>query len=399
MSARRTDGGRVVEVEDRGRKVAVAGAFVVALGVGVLLVGLVRSGRAGTPSIGGGVLLESAGLGPQPILIGPDGERAILVEEGRWCIADLPPLAEFEAGESPVAIDSLPTAALDMRCTDSYAIASPHWSPDGTRIVAQAHESTGASPEFDLRRAELVVFDAVTLDAEAVLSSGRAAMAVWVGNSEVLYYPGHLYPDPIWHITSVEGETREVNAPSPLFGDPVRVDDSTVAYLTGPADGSAAPGIAEVGRLIALDPTTGTVTDLAPLQNLNLEGTAPDPGLLTGISSDLGYAVLFALVRPNESGRGPTAYGYDVEGRELIPHAPPELGAETRTSLPVLVGDSWVAYTAIPGDGSERIVYIAPIDDPSATVELFKGTLVAGHDNYLIAVTGFGELAVLELNF
>ncbi len=390
-----------MKVEDLGRKMIFASAFVVALAAGVLLVvGLLSDGGTATPVIGGGVLLENAGSGGHPMLIGPDGEQAVVIEEGRWCIADIPSLPGLEGGESPLAIDSLPSEDLDMRCTDSYAIASPHWSPDGSRIVAQAHESTADSPEFNLPQAELVVFDVATLEVETVLSSGPAPVAAWVGSSEVLYYPGSHYPDPVWHITSVDGETREINAPSPLLGDPVRVGDSTVVYLSRLADGSAAPGVAEVGRLIALDSETETVTDLAPLKNLNLEGTAPDPGLLTGVSSDLRYAVLLAMVLPNESGHGPTAYVYAAEDQELISHAPPQLGPETRTYLPLLVGDSWIAYTAAPGDGSERIVYIAPIDDPSATAEIFRGgILVGGHGRYLVVARGFDETAILELDF
>ena len=56
-----------MKVEDRGRKVAAAGAFVVALAVAVLfVVGLVRDGGTGTPSVVGGVVLDDTGLGRQP---------------------------------------------------------------------------------------------------------------------------------------------------------------------------------------------------------------------------------------------------------------------------------------------------------------------------------------------
>ena len=292
-----------MKVESLSSRIVLVGAILLAIAAGLLLVSQLRDSGSDQPTVSAGVLLENAGSAGNPILLAPEGERALVIEEARWCVAEMPSLQRLDS--DVLAIDSLPLGTLDKRCTDSYAIASPNWSPDGSRLVAQGHETTGESFEFELPKAELLVFDTATLEVETVLTTGPVPVALWVSNSEVLYYPGPSYPDPLWLVTSIEGETRDVAAPSPLPGGAIRVSDSTVVYPSRPADGSVAPGDPEVGRLIALDLATDTVTELAPLKNLNPDGTAPDPGLLTGVSTDLTHAVLLAKVSPNETGLAP----------------------------------------------------------------------------------------------
>lgn len=394
-----------------GWQVAVAAAVVVLVVVGIPLLALGPLGdeSPATPRVTKGILITNASTTYLPINLdrywpSPDGERAVVIEEGSWCIADLP--APNSVGDVlPLTISALSSGTQQLQCTDSLSITAPRWSPDGSRIVAYGQESTpGSLSTLDRDQTKLYVLDTSSLEVETVLDSGLTLTAIWVSNTEILYYGTE--PQPAWYVASLDGgELKTISAPQPGDGDPVQVGDSTVIYRAHNPGMFADSEADEVSNLIKLDWNAGTATVLASLRNLNPGGQIPDPGFVMDITADLRYAILMATGTANEFGRGPTAYVYELESQELIPHTPPGFDPQTRTYLPFLVGDAWIAYTAIPDDASNESenhqnVYIAPLDDPAAAIELFRdGVLVDVHNDRLTIFVGSEGLVILDMDF
>ena len=174
------------------------------------------------------------------------------------------------------------------------------------------------------------------------------------------------------------------------------VGEGTVVYWTvtvGDSGDGERPDL--MSHLVELDLEAGTTTELAPLVDLFPEGVIPDLGTATGITSDLRYAVLWAQTKANATGQGPTAYVYELETQTLTPHTPPGSSPQTLVFQPLLVNDEWIAYT--PSSREIPAVYLAPLAEPGAAIEVFRGgTLVAVRDNRLFIV---GEnLVILDLD-
>lgn len=361
-------------------------AMAVALGAAGL--GSCSNGGPMEPRVANGMWMEGAGVGPY--FPSPDGEQVMFLEGASWCVADLPTPEGVDA-VLPVTMGVLPSGTWAVRCSDSLVVTSPFWSPDGSRIAALGQESTP----------QLYVLDPASLEIETILDNAGWP-AAWVSESEILYYGGE--PAPTWQVAPVDGESpRTISAPRPAASAPVLVDDSRVVYRTDRPRAGANPGAVEVADLIELDWRSGTATELAALNNLNPGGGIADPGLVSDVTSDLGYAVLFAATKANESGEGPTAYVYDLEGGALIEHTAPDSTLQSLGTRPFLVGDAWIAYSALAsGDSGPLLnVYLAPLDDPSAAVVLFEdGLLVdAQNDRLFIAMPSGEGIVFLDLDF
>lgn len=366
--------------------VAVLGLLVVLVVVGL---GGCSTGGPGEPRVTDGMLIGDAFGGL--FFPSPDGQQAVMFEGESWCIADLPAPDAID-DELPVTVGVLSPGNPELRCSDSPVSpdASPRWSPDGSRIVAS-----------DLEQAKVYVLDPSSLEIETTLDV-RGNFPIWVSETEILLYYG-AEAQAVWYVESVEGdERRQISAPHLAGLDPVLVDDSTVVYLTIRREAMTDPEAVEIADLIELDWKAGTTTELAPMQNLNAGGQIPDPGVVTDMTSDLRYAVLWAQTKANE-GQGPNVYVYDLESETLIAHTPPGLDPQTLAFLPFLVGDAWVAYTATADDsdaGYQTNVYIAPLDDPSAAIELFQDGLLVDVTNDRLTIAAASEgLAILDIDF
>jgi hypothetical protein len=384
------------------------------LGIVVVLavmgLGGCSTGGPEEPRVTEGMWIENAYAGL--FFPSPDGEQAVTLEgrlhpaDNSWCIADLP--APDSVGDVlPVTIDALSVGTPQLRCTDSPFITSPRWSPEGSRIAAQGQESTPDSQSApDVDQTKLYVLDPSSLEIETIMDIGGPGPAVWVSETEILYY--RFEPQEAWYVASVDGdELRTISAPLPGgLLEPVLVGDSTVVYRTDRREALADPEAVEVADLIELDWKTGTSRELAPLKNLNPDGQVPDPGFVTDMTADLRYAVLWAETKANQ-GRGPNVYVYDLESQTPVAHTPPGVDPQEFIGIggaPYLVGDAWIAYSAIDSTSGESEfhlnVYIAPLDDPSAGIELFQdGLLFDVHNDRLTIAAGSGGLAILDMDF
>lgn len=345
---------------------------------------------AAVPRVTGGMSIADATGGLY--VPSPDGGRAVTFEGDSWCIADLPN-PDAVADVLPVTMGALSPGTSAVRCSDSPVVTSPLWSPGGSRIVALGQESTP----------QLYVLDPLSLEIETILdNAGRPA--VWVSESELLYFRAE--PEPTWHLAPIDdGEPRTISAPRPAPSVPVLVDDSRVVYRTDRPRVVANPGDAEVADLTQLDWTAGTTKELAALRNLNPDGQIADPGTLTDMTPDLRYAALWAQTKANESREGPTVYVYDLESGMLMPHTPPGLVPQPQGGRPYLVGEEWIIYSAwiddVSGKSEPHIsVYLAPLDDPSGAIELFRdGLLIDVHNDRLTIGTPSGGVAILDMDF
>ncbi len=396
-----------------------AGAFaavaLVAVGVSSLLLRLTDDEPTAAPQVISGVQITNMDIGSlsdfDNYVLSPNGDRAFILQEDSWCIADLPPFGSV-ADVALLAAGDLPTGTQELRCTDPPSFvdfARPSWDPGGSRIlVGGAPQRDGPEP----RTTSIYVVAASNLEIEAILEGGFVRQVVWASNREILYYVPdlELEAESAWHLESIDGVIlKTINAPRPSQFPPVKVGESTLVYAARPVPTFGdARDFLDPGHLIQLDWNAGTVSELAPLRDLNplspdTVDYFPDPGILTGVSSDLRYAVLMAGTFI-QTGLGPTAYVYNTRRQTLIPHTAPIYGPESRSFLPYLVGDGWIVYSPIPVNIDTETdfhltIYLAPLDDPEAAIEIFReGILLKAQNNHLM-IDGPQGLVILELGF
>ena len=168
--------------------------------------------------------------------VSPDGSKVVFTtqraDRRELAIAPLAPSFAF----APTTIVSTPDVDF----------ASPRWSPDGRRIAAERRARGGAS--------DIVVIDAGTGAAQALVASGRNANPVWSPDGGTIYFAGATDALP-FQIFSV-----------PAGGGPARRLEGTGAYAQFPA-------IAPDGRTIAFVGYTADGYDLFSLPLANARWT------------------------------------------------------------------------------------------------------------------------------
>jgi hypothetical protein len=349
-------------------------AVLLALGAGIWFLGT-RSPTARI-KVEQGIRFEKAQISAQ-FRYGA-GQLFTIADNGDWCFADSPATGEIR-GELPVTGDEVATATIQLRCTSSpvddpaIEIGNVDMSPAGSGMFAVARDEATQQLTFFLA-------DTASLEVRSFEYPATRGAPAWVGEDELLYYEGDA-----WTLATSAG-TALLRIPGPAPGGPIyRISESLIVYLTPPPQ-----------ALVRVDLTAAETAEVGQLTGL-------DPVLLMGVTPDLSRALVWDATRTSLGLAGTSVFVYDLDTGRVIPHAPPGTGDETQSVFPFLVGDDRVAYSAATtGFGAPAVVspsvYVAPIDNPDAAIEIFTGGFVLiDAESERLLIDNLASYVILEL--